>query len=50
MPAPLPLDRRAARQRARHVARIARLVRSGRYRVPSERVADAIITFHRRGG
>jgi hypothetical protein len=46
--APLPLTRADARLRARHVLKLRELVRAGRYRVPSDAVAAAIIAFHRR--
>ncbi|MCB2223275.1 MAG: flagellar biosynthesis anti-sigma factor FlgM [Actinobacteria bacterium] len=47
-PLPLPVTAADRRRRADRVAEIGRRVAAGRYRVPAEEVAEAIVAFHRR--
>jgi hypothetical protein len=42
-PLPLPVTPAARRERSRRVALLADLVRRGRYRIPAEAVAEAIL-------
>jgi len=47
-PLPLPLTEADRAERSAGVAEIARQVSEGHYRVPVEKVADAVLSFHRR--
>ena len=47
-PLPLPLIAADRRARARRIRQIGREVTSGRYLIPAERVADAVLDFYRR--
>lgn len=47
-PLPAPLTAAGRAQREARVAEIAGEVAAGRYRVPAERVAEAVLAFHRR--
>ena len=46
----LPLTATDRRKRAERVRQITREVAAGRYVVPAEGVADAVLAFHRREG
>lgn len=47
-PLPIPLTAPDRAERAARIAEIARQIAEGRYRVSSERVAEAMLVFHRR--
>ena len=47
-PLPLPLAAADRRARAKRIRQIGREVASGRYLIPADRVADAVLGFHRR--
>ena len=47
---PLPVTVADRRERAERVREIGRKVAAGQYLIPVERVADAVLTFHRREG
>jgi len=47
---PLPLTGADRQERAERVRQIGRKVAADRYVVPVERVADAVLAFHRREG
>ena len=44
---PLPVSEADRRARTAAVAEIARRVALGRYRIPADRIADAVLAFHR---
>lgn len=47
--APIPITRRAVVERRRYVAEITDQVRRGEYRVPADKVAEAVLnSLHRR--
>ncbi len=46
---PLPLDAETRRCREREIAKIATAVAQGAYKIRAEDVADAIVSFFRRG-
>ena len=46
----LPVTATDRRKRAERVRQITRDVAAGRYLVPAERVANAVLAFHRREG